>query len=50
MLLKGYPYIQKRKITLKKLLSCKLKPIPTSSIINGLVIDLIRVSKVKYLQ
>ena len=50
MLLKGYPYIQKNKITLEKLLSCKLKPIPTSSIINGLVIDLIRVSKVKYLQ
>ena len=50
MLPKGYPYIQKRKITLEKLLSCKLKPIPTSSIINGLVIDLIRVNKVKYLQ
>ena len=50
MTIEGYPYIQENKISLGKLLSCRLGSIPASAITNGLVVDLIRLSKVKRLQ
>lgn len=50
VIMEGYPYIFRKKISLEKLLSCRLNSIPASSITNGLVVDLIRLSKVKRLQ
>ena len=47
-----YPYIliQEQKLTSRRVLNCSIKSIPVSQIINGLVVELIRFSKVKRLQ
>ena len=47
-----YPYIliQEQKLTSRRVLNCSIKSIPVSQITNGLVVELIRFSKVKRLQ
>ena len=47
-----HPYIliQEQKLTSRRVLNCSIKSTPVSQITNGLVVELIRFSKVKRLQ